>query len=604
MRLEDKKIPFLVLCLFIFVFFVSILNIDKDSLTMDEVAHLPAGYSYLTKRDMRLNPEHPPLVKDLAAIPLLFFKEIHFPQEIKDWKEDVNGQWGFGYNFLYFSGNDADKLIFWGRIPMIFILLLTGLFIFKISKEFFSPKVALFALFFFSFSPTFLAHGRLVTTDVPAAFGVLFSTYYFLRALKDSKWWNIVISGFAFGISQLLKFSLILLVPYFIFLGILWHFFVARDARRSFSILFFTFLIGFSLVWVVYIYHTIQYPPERQLRDTKFILTSYSGGPSSIKESCFSFSSVQKLLRCPAEITIFMSDKPILRALAHYLLGLLMIFQRAAGGHTTFFLGEVSAAGWKEYFPVVYAIKEPLALHIFTIIALSFFTLKIKEPIWKRFSERARRFIKENFIPLSLFIFVVLYWFTSINANLNIGVRHLLPSFPFTFILVSKAIVDIIHESEGRKKRIIQVMFLILFLWQAISVLKIYPHFLSYANEIVGGPQNLHIYTVDSNLDWGQDLKRLKKWMEKNKIERIYLDYFGGAHPQYYLKDKFLPWNGRRDPKELPRPSYLGVSLTFLQGGRGIGGVGFDQPTGYYLWLERYQPIARIGYSIFVYFIE
>ena len=93
-------IMFLVL---IAVFAAAVFSIKDDSLTMDELAHLPAGYSYLTQKDMRLNPEHPPLIKDLAAIPLLFIKNITFPAEIKAWREDVNGQWDFGNYFLYQS---------------------------------------------------------------------------------------------------------------------------------------------------------------------------------------------------------------------------------------------------------------------------------------------------------------------------------------------------------------------------------------------------------------------------------------------------------------------------------------------------------------------
>ncbi|GAI57384.1 unnamed protein product, partial [marine sediment metagenome] len=169
---------------------------------MDEVAHLPAGYSYLTQKDMRLNPEHPPLIKDLAAFPLLFIKGINFPSEIKDWKEDINGQWGFGYYFLYGAGNPADIMIFWGRIPMVLILILLGFYIFKWARELFGPKVALLALFLFSFSPTFFAHGRLVTTDVGAAAGVFIATYYFLGALKNPSKRSIIFAGIAFGLAE------------------------------------------------------------------------------------------------------------------------------------------------------------------------------------------------------------------------------------------------------------------------------------------------------------------------------------------------------------------------------------------------------------------
>src|SRR4030042_2665580 len=146
-------------CLLIFVFLIVLFSIENDSLTMDELAHLPAGYSYLTQKDMRLNPEHPPLIKDLAAVPLLFIREIKFPSDIKSWTDDVNAQWDFGFHFLYGMGNPVDKMIFWGRSPMILMLILLGFYVFKWARELFGNKAALLALFLFSFSPTLLPHG-------------------------------------------------------------------------------------------------------------------------------------------------------------------------------------------------------------------------------------------------------------------------------------------------------------------------------------------------------------------------------------------------------------------------------------------------------------
>src|SRR3989344_2564098 len=148
--------------LLIFVFFITVFSMSGDNVTMDESSHLPAGYSYVSQRDMRINPEHPPLVKDLAGIPLLFMKNLSFPYDIKAWQTDINGQWDFGFNFLYARGNPVDQMIFWGRIPMILLLILLGFYVFKWTRELYGNHASLLALFLFSFSPTLLAHGRLV----------------------------------------------------------------------------------------------------------------------------------------------------------------------------------------------------------------------------------------------------------------------------------------------------------------------------------------------------------------------------------------------------------------------------------------------------------
>lgn len=587
-----------------FVFLLALLSSLDDSATSDEPPHIVSGYSYLKMKDMRLNPEHPPLLKDLAALPLLFLK-LNFPKEDFSWQQPDGPFWWHQFNlggkFLYESGNNPDKILFFSRLPMIFLLIVCGFFIFKFAKEFFNEKVAILALFFFSFSPTFLAHGRLVTTDVGAAFGVIFATFFFLKALKEPNSKNIILAGISLGISQLLKFSLILLLPFFVFLTIIWII-IFKEWRKPLKVLFYSLFLWVFTVWLVYGIQIYNYPPERQFRDTKMILESFEGGSSSIKETCITPTSIRKIKRCPAEIVIWASKKPIIRALAHYGLGLLMVFQRAAGGHTTYFLGEVSASGWRIYFPFVYLIKEPLAFHLLLLISLCHLALRIKEPIYKNFFGKLKEFIEKNFVIFSMIIWLIIYWITSIKSNLNIGVRHLLPVFPFTIILTAKGVILWLENSKFKK--ISLAIFILLIFWQVVSILKIFPHFLAYANELVGGPDKLYLYTVNSNLDWGQDLRRLKKWVNENKIEKIYLDYFGGGNPNYYLEEKYERWWGQRNPKEITKGSFLAVSATALQGGRGLPAKGFDQEWGYYCWLNNYSPIAKIGYSIFVFKID
>ena len=597
------------------MFLFCVFSMKDDSVTMDEVAHLPAGYSYLTQKDMRLNPEHPPLMKDLAAIPLLFIKNINFLKDIKSWQEDVNGQWDFGFNFLYQSSNPVDKMIFWGRIPMILILILLGFYIFKWTKELFGQKTAFLALFLFSFSPTFLAHGRLVTTDVGAATGVFIATYYFIKTLQKPTKKNIISAGIAFCLAELCKFSVILLVPFFAILALAWWLVKLGTWRKTLKIFILVMLIGFILIWPIYQYHVWNYPPERQVRDAGVALSDY---PDLIKKPI-----------------LFAADKPILRPYAQYLTGLLMVFHRAAFGNTTYFLGEVSNLGWKNYFPVVYSIKEPLTFHILTLIALlytawsmnirsssPFTTLGrlIKKPFWQNTFQRTGSWIKNHFPEFSMLCFIGLYWTVSLVSSLNIGVRHLLPVFPFTILLVSGMIGNLItphHFSKGKiqsnqshKKwwgvKLKLTILGILILWQAVSVISIYPHFLAYFNELAGGPSQGYIYTVDSNLDWGQDLKRLAQWADKNLPagRQVYVDYFGGGNSQYYLKEKYAPWGGQRNPEEFPKGNYLAVSATFLQQGRGKVVAGLNQPEGEYQWLDNFTPVAKIGYSIFIYKID
>ncbi len=581
--------------LLIIMFFLAIFSVLNDSLTFDETAHIVAGYSYLTQKDYRVNPEHPPIIKDLAASPLLFLN-LNFPKDLPVWTELTPANWweqfDLGFQFLYHSDNDPDQIALYSRIPMILLLLFFGWFLFYWTRKLFGNKTALFALFLFSFSPTFLAHGRLVTTDVGAALGVVLATFFWLKFLKNPTKKNVFIAGLIFGFVMLLKFSLVLLVPFFAIITLFYAWLKAEKQKYRFlKYIGLGLLVGIIgmvfVVWPVYQFHISNLSAEKQLQDTQSLLLN-----SSIPEPLIN-------------LDVWMAQKSVLRPFSQYFFGLLMATNRSATGNTTYFLGEISASGRKNYFPVIYSIKIPLAFHILTLITLLYAAWLIKKPFWQETNRRIKDWIKNHFSEFAMLTFIGIYWLTSLTSDLNIGVRHLLPIFPFTFILVSTGIVKWIENIKKISLKKIAISFVSVLLgWYMISSISCFPHFLSYSNELTGGPDKTYIYAVDSNLDWGQDLKRLKKWVDEKEINKIYVNYFGGGDVEYYLKEKYAPWWGTRNPEELPKGSYIAVSATLLQGGRAEPSKGFDQPSDYYCWLNKYTPVAQIGHSIFVYYID
>ncbi len=554
-----------------------------DSLTMDELSHIPAGYSYLSQRDFRINPEHPPLIKDMAAFPLLFMN-ITFPSQSPAWTDGVNAQWWYGWELLFNSGNNADQMIFWARIPMILVLLFLGWFLFRWAKKEFNKETALLVLTAFTFSPTFLAHGRLVTTDVGAALGFVLATYFWLNFLRSPTRKNVIIAGLIFGFAMLLKFSMILLIPSLGITTIAYALAARKSLFRYILLSIAAGIIGVAVVILpVYIWHTSNYPAARQVADTIEILSS----------------SPMPTLR---NIVVWMAGKPILRALGHYFFGLMMATQRTAFGNTVYFLGMISGSGWWYYFPIVYLMKVPLAFHMLTLAALFLAALiMIKAPFWKNPLQRLREWIVAHIASFSMIVLLIIYWGASVTGNLNIGIRHILPTFPFIYMLVFAAIVAGLKEIKNPTwKNSLSYLIIFLILWYASSSLSSYPSYLSYFNEIGGGPDNGYKYVVDSNYDWGQDLKRLKTWVENNKVEKIKVDYFGGADVKYYLGDKAEGLDANQGPQK----GWLAISATSLQGGEGNPVPGYDQPTGYYKWLDEYTPVTRAGKSIFIYHIE
>ncbi|MDP3764045.1 MAG: glycosyltransferase family 39 protein [bacterium] len=553
---------------------LAVFSVKNDSVTTDESPHVSAGYSYLTQKDMRLNPEHPPLMKDLAAIPLLF-KKINFDAGHYSWQNDINGQWTFGTHFLYESGNNPDKIIFNARLAVMLIFVLLGIVVYIWAKERYGGKTGLFALFLTVFSPNIMAHGRYVTTDVAASFAFVLGTYFFVKFINNQTKKNLLFAGLAFGVAQLLKFSLIILVPLFIFTGLV-YWIVSKKISFSRLILSLVaiFTIGYLLVWPVYQFHVWKYPVERQKADTTFTLRSYPVKPL-------------------ANAVIWMTDKPLLRPYAQYSLGLLMVFQRTGGGNTTYYMGDVASVAWKSYFPIIYLLKEPIP--ILALIALAVISVLPRNK-WRWSS--IKFWISNNFTEFVWLTFIVIYWGLSIKGNLNIGVRHVLPTFPFIYMLTAGQISSWVKTGLKPIKVLVVCIFAI---WLGMETLSTYPYYLSYYNEFASGPDNGYKYAVDSNLDWGQDLKRLTNFVNENNIEKIKLDYFGGGNPEYYLGNKYE----RLDANDTSqRHGWLAVSATLLQNGRATATKGFQGDTTFYKWLNDYEPVTKIGYSIFVFKID
>lgn len=547
-----------------------------DSITFDEEPHIAAGYTYLRKADYRFNPEHPPLMKDLAAVPLLFM-DLRPPWDDKSWTEDPYGQWDFGAKLIFNSGASADAITRAAKAPMILFTVAFGWILFWWTRRQFGEHTALLTLFLYVLSPSFLAHGRLVTTDVGGAVGYFIAIITFLNWLKTPRASIAVLAGCAMGFALLTKFSTIGLFPITLLLATVWGYLRRergsrfRSLNRWIARTFGVIAVAMAVVFAVYLCHTWNYPPERQRADAEFIRTSYELGGTT------------------RDIAIWASDKPALRPLAQYTLGVLAVLRRSKVGNSPFFLGEILPTGDPLYFPFAYLIKEPLAFHLLTLIALAFAISRV------RLHLLTREWLEKHFVKFSFLIVIAIYWATSMQSHLNIGERHIMPVLPFTYVLVADQITLLYRRLMDVRSqlpiRAFRTFVGLLLMWQAVSVLRVHPSYLAYFNESVGGPSGGWRYLSDSNIDWGQDLKRLGQFVEKNKIPKIALDYFGSADPAYYLKDKYGPISKCSEPQG----GWIAVSAMWYADSRRT------PECDYRRWLPETKITAKIGYSIFVF---
>ncbi|MCP4536116.1 MAG: hypothetical protein GY832_03125 [Chloroflexi bacterium] len=266
---------------------------------------------------------------------------------------------------------------------------------------------------------------------------------------------------------------------------------------------------------------------------------------------------------------------------APYVQGVRAVLSFASGGRPGYLLGQVSTEGWWYYFPVALAVKTPLATLAALLIAI---VVALRHP--------ARDDLFILVPPLAFFLIFI-------TARLNLGYRHLLPVLPFLAVHIGR----LATLKIGRGLRAPTVVPVALAVALAFSTLSIYPHFLAYFNLIGGGPQNGWRILVDSNVDWGQDLKGLRDWMERENVERVRLSWFGSARPEAYgINYDLLPgvphgFFESTDPPfnlEQPEPGIYAISITNL--------VGVVFPNhNLYAWFRERPPDDRIGYSLFIY---
>ncbi len=598
----------IVIIILAWMLIISLVVSSQESTTMDEQAHIPSAYTYVKYNDMRLNPEHPPMLKDLTGIPLLFL-DVKFPVDSKEWQSGVNEQWTLGNKFIH--SNNADAIMFWSRFPIILIALLLGFFIFRWTKELAGTAAGIFALVLYAFDPNILGHNHYVTTDIGIAAFIFISFYYFVKFIKNPNWKNTILAGVFLGLAELAKFSAVLLFPFFALIIAAYAIFKKKPDFENSTILKYRWnkfweyagkyaviaAICFSLIWILYIFNTFNMPAEK---------IQY------VAKTVFGDEGLGKIAKA---IVIQMSALPFLTGLSEYFLGVFMVFARVTGGNTYYFFDHVSNQATAWYFPAVFFLKETLPFLIL-IIFTSFYSIC---QIYKNFVSRTENcfrkirgiivhYLQTGVVQYSMLGFIFLYSYLSITGNLNIGFRHFFPILPFAYVLIAKKTFDFLRNIQTEHtKKTVKIILAVIIIWIILEPIIFFPSYISYFNEAAGGPKNGYKYVTDSNLDWGQDLKRLRNWVDKynqtcaipeqcRSINKIRIDYFGGSNPEYYFGNKFIAWHAGNNPE----PGWYAISATFLQ-----ESVYKQKNNGEesYEWLLNYQPAARVGDSIFVYYI-
>jgi hypothetical protein len=489
--------------------------------TVDEFSHFPSGIYNLLTMDWSMDSESPPLIKCYTAITSIITQPKINIAEIKKSKTNA---WGLGYQFMNSNAEQYHHIFQYGRCAIILLGCFLGWLIYRFGTHLFGQAGGLFALFLYVFNPNIIAHSSLTTIDIGASCFIFLSIYCFWRCLKKRDTVSVVLAGFSLGLAQLSKFTALLLYPVFLVIIsfiVLERWILKKDHNDNSHTILLKDISGFLIIILI---------------SLAIINAGYffSGSFKPLAEYHFSSNLLHN-------ISIWLWDSFPVPLPFDYLTGFDMQLALSEGGvYTSYLMGEHSMEGWWNYYLIAFIIKNPLALLIILILTITF---------WKRIS------CTELEDDLCIWVPVVMYLiYFSFFTHIPIGVRYILPVFPMIFLAAGSLVTNpIINKKTGK------LVVTILAFAYLLPTFLVYPNYLSYFNIIAGGPKNGHKWLIDSNLDWGQDLPGLKKYMEHEGIEEIKLGYFGRVDPEIY-GIKYTVSNGE------PEPGIHAISINYLVG--------------------------------------
>lgn len=546
--------------------------------TADEVPHIAAAYSYLHKADFRLNVEHPPLSKEIAALPLLALNPRFDDRDIS-W--NFSRAWEVGRKFLY-EWNTPERIVFWARVPMVGLYASLALLLWLAARRLYGQESGLLALLLALFTPDLLAHGQLVTNDLTISFFFFAAVWFFYRALVKGGAWNTLLMASACGGAASAKLTAPLLGLALVALAILYVAFAGRCTDLG-------------------------APPPLPARLARVVLLGLAAlaGTALIVWAVYGFRyAISPDLEILVPWEEFDARSWITQLVLHlrqwrllpeaYLAGILESF-RMLSERQSFLFGELYSGGRWYYFLVTFLLKTPIPLLVLLLAAFR----------WKRGAV--------SFSSWCLLLPPALYLLVAMQSEVNIGNRHILPIYPF-LIVWSAQCGRIFAQGQAvppgpegkRYPSLLPVQWQrlglgLLLLWLLVGVVRIYPNYLSYFNEFAGGPGGGARYLADSNIDWGQNLKGLADYQRTHPEQKLYLCYFGTAEPAYYLPGAVaLPCMTYNSGPFVVPPSgaTVAISQNLLTG---IHLRTTPEIRNFIQTLKQESPIDRIGYSIFIY---
>ncbi|MDR1480535.1 MAG: glycosyltransferase family 39 protein [Planctomycetaceae bacterium] len=552
----------------------------------DEAANISASVSIWKYGGcFELYPVNPPLTKLIASIPLLFCKyDIDwqiFDNYLEYHEAGVRPEFSVAYSMVE---RNADKIQFYLFISRLFCIpfaVLGGYFCWRWSSELYGKRAGLCAVVLWCSSPEVLTWGAYVMPDMAAASCGLMFGYLFWYWIKKTKWANVWGVSMALGLALLTKFTWLILFP---LLPLLWLCgYYSNTINRTWSVLFNQFMQLIMIVVVGIFVLNLGYGFERfgtRLGDFQFaskILT----GKNSIADEKNNNNGNRFADTVVANIPIPLP--------ANYVIGIDLQKVDFEKGLPSYLNGKWSDHGWWYFYLECVLLKFPLGTLGLMLLAISFGLTGV-------IRKRSKFHLLDELILLTPAILIFI--FVSSQTGFSRHFRYILPAIPFIFIFTSRTIAIAFDSCYFWRLTVC-----VLLLSSIVAVLAVFPHTMSFFNSIAGGPHNGYKYLIDSNIDWGQDVFRFKKWLKQYeaKVRGIHIKMRDRIADVFFMEDNYpdVPYspvkvngNSERDCSG-PLPGWFAISVQQIM----------ERQERYRYFLEL-KPKYTIGYSIRVYHIS